>query len=50
LTGKCIYTCSDDKIKGSLLHEGRNEKIQGTRQGTRLKDQGTTQNSRFTKV
>ena len=30
LTGKCIYTCSDDKIKSLLLHEGRNVKIQGT--------------------
>ncbi len=30
LTGKCIYTSSYDKIKSSLLHEGRNVKIQGT--------------------
>jgi len=31
LTGKCIYTCSYDKIKSSLLHEGRNVKMQGTK-------------------
>ncbi len=31
LTGKCIYSCSDYKIKSSLLHEGTNVKIQGTK-------------------
>jgi len=31
LTGKCIYTCSDGKIKSLLLHEGRNVQIQGTK-------------------
>jgi len=43
LTGKCIYTLSDDKIKRSLLHEGRNVKMQGVRfkaQGTRSKAKG----------
>jgi len=44
LTGKCIYTSSDDKIKSSLLHEGRNEKMQGTMdngQYTKLKIEKT---------
>jgi hypothetical protein len=42
LTGKCIYTYSDDKIKGTLLHEGKNVKMQGSGckiQGPRLKAQ-----------